>query len=88
MLDAELFVFAYTPAQRTLVGFYDVDGTVVVPAYTSKSLAPRDWPHARAVRGRDIIDLLGGHPLVLNPDDAITAVVTPEELARVRARRL
>jgi hypothetical protein len=88
VLDEELFVFAYTPAQRTLVGFYDVDGTVVVPAYTSKSLAPRDWPHARAVRGRDIIDLLGGHPLVLNPDDAITAVVTPEELARVRARRL
>ncbi len=34
VLDAELFVFAYTPAQRTLVGFYDVDGTVVVPAYT------------------------------------------------------
>ncbi|EHR63787.1 type VII secretion system-associated protein [Saccharomonospora cyanea] len=86
VLDAELYVFAYTPAQRTLVGVHDLDGDVVVPAYTARSLAPRDWPHARKVRGRDIIDLLGGCPLALNPDDVITALVTPEELLHASGR--
>lgn len=86
VLDAELYVFAYTPAQRTLVGVHDLDGDVVVPAYTARALAPRDWPHARKVRGRDIIDLLGGCPLAINPDDVITALVTPEELQHASGR--
>ncbi|EHK89089.1 type VII secretion system-associated protein [Saccharomonospora azurea] len=88
VLGADLYVYAYTPAQRTLVGFHDLDGDVVVSAYTAKALAPRDWPHARKVKGRDIIDLLGGCPLALNPDDAITAVVTPDELEYARTHLL
>ncbi|TLW93203.1 type VII secretion system-associated protein [Saccharomonospora piscinae] len=82
VLDAELFVFAYTPSQRTLVGTFDLDGDVVVPAYTARSLAPRDWPCARAVRGRDVVDLLGGSSLALNAQEVISAVVTAEELER------
>lgn len=84
VVDAELFVYAYTSAQRTLVGFHDLDGDVYVPAYTSRSLAPRDWPHARPVRGGDLVELLGGNPLALNPDDAITTTITPTALETAR----
>ncbi|WP_028662417.1 type VII secretion system-associated protein [Saccharomonospora iraqiensis] len=80
VLDATLYVFAYSPTQRTLVGFHDTEGDVVVPACTSRSLAPRDWFCARPVRGRDVVELLAGHPLVLNPDDIATAVVSAHDL--------
>lgn len=80
VLDATLFVYAISPVQRTLIGFHNTDGQVMVPAYTSKSLVPKDWPHARAVLGRDIVGLLAGHPLVLNPHDFTTAVVAAKDL--------
>lgn len=80
ILDATVWVYALSPLQRTVTGFHNVDGRVLVPAYTSKSLAPREWPHARGVLGRDIVGLLGGHPLALNPHKVVTAVVPAEQL--------
>ncbi len=80
VLDSTLFVYAMSPVQRTVIGFHNTDGQVLVPAYTRKSLVPREWPHARAVLGRDIVALLGGHPVALNPHDLITAVIPAEHL--------
>ncbi|MGW3961935.1 type VII secretion system-associated protein [Amycolatopsis sp. NPDC005003] len=85
VLDATLFVYAMSPVQRTVIGFHNSDGRVMVPAYTRKSLVPREWPHARAVLGRDIVDLLGGHPVAINPHDLITAVVPAEHLLKAVA---
>lgn len=88
VLDSTLFVYAWSPAQRTVVGFHDAEGEVAVPAYTTKSLAPGDWPHAREVLGRDIVESLGDHSLVLNPDDLISAVIPAADLREaMRGRR-
>ncbi|WP_037354013.1 type VII secretion system-associated protein [Amycolatopsis orientalis] len=85
ILDSTLLVYALSPVQRTVIGFHNADGRVLVPAYTSKSLVPREWPHARAVLGRDIVGLLAGHPLAINPHDLITAVVPAEHLMKALA---
>ncbi len=85
ILDSTLLVYALSPVQRTVIGFHNADGRVMVPAYTSKSLVPREWPHARAVLGRDIVGLLAGHPLAVNPHDLITAVVPAEHLMKALA---
>lgn len=85
VLDATLRVYAMSPAQRTLIGFHDQHGRVGVPAYTSKSLVPCDWPHSRAVMGWDIVDLLAGHPLKINPNSLVAAVVPAAQLIRARA---
>lgn len=80
VLDATLFVYALSPVQRTVIGFHNADGRILVPAYTQKSLVPAEWPHARAVLGRDIVDLLGDHPLAVNPHDLVTAVIPAHHL--------
>ncbi|MET7990140.1 type VII secretion system-associated protein [Amycolatopsis sp. NPDC005232] len=85
ILDSTLFVYAMSPVQRTVIGFHNTDGRVMVPAYTAKSLVPREWPHARAVLGRDIVGLLAGHPVAINPHDGITAVVPAEHLLKALA---
>jgi hypothetical protein len=79
-LDSTLFVYALSPVQRTVIGFHNTDGQVLVPAYTAKSLVPREWPHARAVLGRDMVPLLAGHPVAINPHDRLTAIVPSEHL--------
>ncbi|GAA3558228.1 type VII secretion system-associated protein [Amycolatopsis ultiminotia] len=85
ILDATLFVYALSPVQRTVIGFHNTDGRVLVPAYTAKALVPGEWPHARAVLGRDVVGLLAGHPVAINPHEAITAVVPAEHLLRALA---
>lgn len=80
ILDSTLFVYAMSPVQRTVIGFHDQSARVLVPAYTAKSLVPKEWPHARAVVGRDIVELLDGHPLAINPHDLVTAVVPAAHL--------
>jgi hypothetical protein len=85
ILSSTLFVYAMSPLQRTVIGFHDPKGQVLVPAYTSKSLVPAEWPHARAVLGRDMVELLAGHPVVVNPHDVVTAVVPAEHLVRALA---
>jgi hypothetical protein len=85
ILDSTLFIYAMSPVQRTVIGFHDAEGGVLVPAYTAKALVPKEWPHARAVLGRDIVALLAGHPIAINPHDIITAVVPAEHLMRAIA---
>ena len=85
ILDATLFVYAMSPVQRTVIGFHNTDGRVMVPAYTRKALVPSEWPHARAVLGRDIVGLLGGHPIAVNPHDVIAAIVPAEHLVKALA---
>jgi hypothetical protein len=85
ILYSTLFVYAMSPVQRTVIGFHNSDGRVLVPAYTAKSLVPKEWPHARAVLGRDMVPLLAGHPVAINPHDIVTAVVQAEHLARAAA---
>jgi hypothetical protein len=85
VLYSTLFVYAMSPVQRTVIGFHNADGRVLVPAYTAKSLVPKEWPHARAVLGRDMVSLLAGHPVAINPHDVVTAVVPAEHLARAAA---
>ncbi|ANN14500.1 hypothetical protein SD37_01720 [Amycolatopsis orientalis] len=79
-LDSTLFVYALSPVQRTVIGFHNTDGQVLVPAYTAKTLVPSEWPHARAVLGRDMVPLLAGHPVAINPHDRLTAIVPSEHL--------
>jgi len=85
VLDATLHVYAMAPTQRTLVGFHDRNGRVVVPAYTSMSLVPADWPHSRALLGRDVAELLDGNPVTINPHSLSTAVVPAVQLIRAIA---
>jgi hypothetical protein len=85
ILDSTLFVYAMSPVQRTVIGFHDAEGRVLVPAYTAKSLVPKEWPHARAVLGRDMVELLAGHPVAINPHDIVTAVVPAEHLVKALA---
>ncbi|MEU3272419.1 type VII secretion system-associated protein [Saccharomonospora sp. NPDC006951] len=82
VLGATLFVYAMSPVQRTVIGFHNSDGRVLVPAYTAKSLVPAEWPHARAVLGKDIVGLLAGHALTINPHDFVTAVIPADHLER------
>ncbi|ASR38617.1 hypothetical protein BAY61_30535 [Prauserella marina] len=82
VLGATLFVYAMSPVQRTVIGFHNSDGRVLVPAYTAKSLVPPEWPHARAVLGKDIVGLLAGHALTINPHDVVTAVIPADHLER------
>jgi hypothetical protein len=86
ILDSTLFVYAMSPVQRTVIGFHNTDGRVLVPAYTAKSLVPKEWPHARAVLGRDMVELLAGHPVAINPHDLVTAVVPAAHLVQALAR--
>lgn len=86
ILNATLFVYAMSPLQRTVIGFHNTDGRVMVPAYTSKALVPGEWPHARAVLGRDMVPLLAGHPVAINPHDVVTAVVPAEHLQHALRR--
>ncbi|WP_410656177.1 type VII secretion system-associated protein [Amycolatopsis sp. lyj-112] len=81
-LDSTLFVYALSPVQRTVIGFHNTDGQVLVPAYTAKALVPSEWPHARAVLGRDMVPLLAGHPVTINPHDRLTAIVPSEHLEK------
>lgn len=80
VLRSELFVYAISPQQDTVTGFYDKTGRVVVPAYTRQALVPKEWPGARRLTGRQLLPHLGGHPLAINPHGVVTAVIPAAHL--------
>lgn len=82
ILKATLYVYADTPDAEPdkLSGFRDADGRVLVPACTAEHEVPASWPAYLELTGRQVVPLLGEHPLVLNPDGAVTAVVPVEHL--------
>ncbi|RLK60443.1 type VII secretion system-associated protein [Actinokineospora cianjurensis] len=82
--DATLLIFARSSNDAGITGFPARDGTVMVPACTSATHVPPAWPAWREVRGHEVAALLGGHPLVVNPESPITAVVPAAHLAATR----
>jgi hypothetical protein len=79
-LRSPLWVYAVSPQQSNLTGFHDKNGRVVVPAYTSKAMVPDAWPGSRVRAGRELLPLLAGHPLAINPHGLVTAVIPAEQL--------
>ncbi len=58
---------------------------LVVPACTSAEHVPSDWPGWRSILGADIVPLLRGYPLAINPDGPVSAIL-PAELLLESAR--
>lgn len=82
VLDANLLLYAAGPDDRSVTGFPAKQGTVMVPACTSVAHVPNAWPGWREIRGRDLVPLLRGYPLVVNPAGPVTAMFPAEHLAR------
>ncbi|SDC89071.1 type VII secretion system-associated protein [Actinokineospora iranica] len=80
LLDSTLLVYATTPTDRTIVGFPNSAGKIMIPACTSTTHIPQSWPAWREIQGHDLAPLLNGHPLALNPDGPITALIPAERL--------
>ena len=80
VLLAPLLLYASSPADRSVVGFPDRRGTVLVPACTSVACVPSAWPAWRQVTGRELVPLLADRPLVINPAGPITALLPAVQL--------
>jgi hypothetical protein len=81
VLDAKLLLYASAQDDRSVTAFPAKQGTVMVPVCTSVAYVPRAWPGWREVRGRELVPLLFGHPLVINPAGPITAMIPEKHLA-------
>jgi hypothetical protein len=81
VLATKLLIHAAGAADTTVTGFPDRYGTVMVPVCTSPERVPPTWPGWREITGRDLVALLHGHPLVINPAGPVTALIPAEELA-------
>jgi hypothetical protein len=81
VLRSTLLLYAASPEDQSVTAFPARDGEVVVPACTSAAHVPRAWPGWRQVLGRDLAQLLDGHPLVINPSGPITALLPAATLA-------
>jgi hypothetical protein len=53
---------------------------LVVPACTSAEHVPADWPAWQSMRGDDMVPLLRGYPLAINPDGPVSAILPAELL--------
>jgi hypothetical protein len=82
VLRAPLLLYATSAHDRSITGFPGPNGTVAVPACTSVAYVPAAWPGWRQVTGRELVPLLNGYPLVINPAGPIAAVVPVEQLRR------
>ena len=91
VLDASLLV--YDPDDGTWDGTQLIvlpdgpTGRLVVPACTSVEHVPPDWPGWRSMRGAEMVPLLRGYPLAINPDGPVSAILPFEllvEAARTR----
>ncbi|HEY7597466.1 MAG TPA: type VII secretion system-associated protein [Actinophytocola sp.] len=82
VLRAPLLLYATSPGDRAVTGFPTRQGTVVVPACTSVAHVPSAWPGWREITGRDLVPLLHGHPLVINPAGPFAALIPAEHLSR------
>jgi hypothetical protein len=56
-------------------------GRLVVPACTSAEHVPSDWLAWLPMRGSEIVPLLRGYPLAINPDGPVSAILPAELLA-------
>lgn len=79
--DARLLLYSAAAEDSSVTGFPDSNGTVMVPACTSAATVPAAWPGWREVTGRDLVPLLSGHPLVINPNGPVSALIPADQLA-------
>ncbi|MCI2419662.1 type VII secretion system-associated protein [Saccharopolyspora sp. K220] len=86
VLDAEVLLYATSEADDMLYTAEMSDGSQLVPACTSPSRVPADWPGFRRVPGRVLPDLLDGLDLGLNLHDAIQAVIPNSVLIQTAAQ--
>lgn len=82
VLRAPLLLYAISPEDRSVTGFPARQGTVMVPVCTSVAYVPSAWPGWREVTGADLVPLLHGHPLVINPAGPIAAMIPAAHLRR------
>jgi hypothetical protein len=81
VLAARLLVYAAGPEDTAVTGFPSKRfGAVMVPACTSPAHVPTAWPGWREINGRDLVPLLNGHSLVLNPHGPVTALIPASHL--------
>jgi SseB protein N-terminal domain len=78
LLDATLLLYATSERDNRVTGFPDRTGTIMVPACTSRAHVPSAWPGWRPIRGRELVPLLRGHALVVNPVGPVSAIVPAE----------
>ena len=86
VLAARLLLYAASAEDGSVTGFPNRDGSVMVPACTSPGHVPAAWPGWREVTGRDLVPLLHGHPLVINPSGPVTALIPADHLRAAAAR--
>lgn len=82
VVRASLLLYASSPRDRSIIGFPSRQGTVMVPACTSVACVPSAWQGWREVTGHELVPLLAGHPLVINPAGPISAVIPAAHLRR------
>ncbi|MEV4728674.1 type VII secretion system-associated protein [Saccharopolyspora sp. NPDC049426] len=75
VLDGEVMLYAPSAEDRNVYTAEMSDGTTLVPACTSPSRVPEDWPGYRTVPGSWLPDVLGGYDLGLNLHEAVQAVI-------------
>lgn len=86
VLAARLLVYAASAQDGAVTGFPNrADGSVMVPACTSPQRVPAGWPGWREVTGRDLVPALHGHPLVINPNGPVTALIPASHLVSAGA---
>ncbi|MGP4016803.1 type VII secretion system-associated protein [Saccharopolyspora sp. 5N708] len=86
VLDAELLLYAPSATDRMIYTAEMSDGSRLVPACTSVSRVPGDWPGFRRVPGHLLPELLGGLDLGLNLHEAIQAVIPNSVLVQSAGR--
>lgn len=83
VLDADLLM--YDPGDGSWDGTEltvlpdEPTGRLVVPACSSVEHVPADWPAFRTMAGDEVVLLLRGYPLAINPDGPVSAIL-PHEL--------
>lgn len=85
VLSARLLVYAASAADTTVTGFPSRRyGTVLVPVCTAPQHVPPVWPGWREVSGRELVGLLNGHSMVINPNGPVTALIPASHLLSAR----
>ena len=80
VLAARLLLYSGSADDGSVTGFPNRDGSVMVPACTSPAHVPAAWPGWREVTGRELVPMLYGHPLVINPSGPVTALIPADHL--------